>query len=70
MCRKSTAHLEGAIKAVNLLVQQKMLFKPKDEVALVLFGTKGIQKLKSFVSHTYSLDNKPYRFRNKQSLGR
>ena len=37
----NTTPLEGAISAVNLFVQQKMLFKPKDEVGVVLFGTEG-----------------------------
>ena len=41
MVGNSTADLEGAVKAVNLFIQQKILFKPKDEVGLVLFGTEG-----------------------------
>eukprot|EP00011_Vannellida_sp_DIVA3-517-6-12_P007195 CAMPEP_0114621812 /NCGR_PEP_ID=MMETSP0168-20121206/9418_1 /TAXON_ID=95228 ORGANISM="Vannella sp., Strain DIVA3 517/6/12" /NCGR_SAMPLE_ID=MMETSP0168 /ASSEMBLY_ACC=CAM_ASM_000044 /LENGTH=721 /DNA_ID=CAMNT_0001833015 /DNA_START=11 /DNA_END=2176 /DNA_ORIENTATION=- len=36
----NTTPLEGAVSAVNLFVQQKMLFKPKDEVGVVLFGTE------------------------------
>eukprot|EP01102_Stenamoeba_stenopodia_P012456 TRINITY_DN3947_c0_g2_i1.p1 TRINITY_DN3947_c0_g2~~TRINITY_DN3947_c0_g2_i1.p1 ORF type:complete len:754 (+),score=228.50 TRINITY_DN3947_c0_g2_i1:208-2469(+) len=41
MCEGSSVRLEGAVKAVTLLVQQKLLFGPKDEIGVVLFGTKG-----------------------------
>ena len=37
----STENLEKAIQTVSLLVQEKILFKPKDEIGLVLMGTKG-----------------------------
>ena len=33
--------LAAAIKAVSLLIQQKLLFGQKDEIGLVLFGTQG-----------------------------
>ena len=33
--------LAGAVKAVSLLIQQKMLFGQRDEIGLVLFGTSG-----------------------------
>ena len=35
----SPTRIESAVKAVKMLVQQKLLFKPKDEIGLVLFGT-------------------------------
>lgn len=38
--RNNTAPLEGAAKAVNLLVQQKLLFGKNDEVGVVLLGTR------------------------------
>ena len=41
MCQESTEKLESAIETVNLLLQQKILFKPKDQVGLVLFGSTG-----------------------------
>jgi ATP-dependent DNA helicase 2 subunit 2 len=41
--KKSTELLEGAIKAVTLLVQQKILYSSKDELGLVLFGTNKTQ---------------------------
>jgi hypothetical protein len=36
-----SSNLESAIKAVNLLAQQKCLFGKNDEIALVLVGTQG-----------------------------
>ena len=42
MCEGSTKKLEDSIQAVKLLVQQKMIFKKKDEIGLVLFGSDGI----------------------------
>eukprot|EP01112_Ceratiomyxa_fruticulosa_P013430 TRINITY_DN3779_c0_g1_i1.p1 TRINITY_DN3779_c0_g1~~TRINITY_DN3779_c0_g1_i1.p1 ORF type:complete len:745 (+),score=163.09 TRINITY_DN3779_c0_g1_i1:333-2567(+) len=36
----TTTPLEGAIKAVTLLVQQKILYSPKDEIGLITFGTQ------------------------------
>jgi ATP-dependent DNA helicase 2 subunit 2 len=35
-----TYPLEGAVRAVGLLLQQKLLFSRQDEIGLVLFGTK------------------------------
>ncbi len=49
--------IEWAIKAMVLLVQQKILFKPKDDVALVLFGTKGLISTK----HAPSFSSLPSR---------
>jgi ATP-dependent DNA helicase 2 subunit 2 len=33
------SRISSALKAVSMLVQQKLLYKPKDEIGLVLFGT-------------------------------
>lgn len=40
MSEGPSAALEGGIKAVSLLVQQKLLYRKRDEVALVLCGTE------------------------------
>lgn len=40
MGKSGPTYLEAAIKAINLLVQQKMLFGKHDEIGLVLFGTQ------------------------------
>ena len=33
--------LSHALKSVDMSIQQKMMFSPKDEVGIVLFGTEG-----------------------------
>jgi hypothetical protein len=37
----TTSGLEQAVKAVELLVQQKLMHPSRDELGLVLFGTRG-----------------------------
>jgi hypothetical protein len=37
--------LEQAVKAVELLVQQKLMHPSRDELGLVLFGTRGTLSL-------------------------
>eukprot|EP01094_Clydonella_sp_ATCC50884_P012155 TRINITY_DN2207_c0_g1_i1.p1 TRINITY_DN2207_c0_g1~~TRINITY_DN2207_c0_g1_i1.p1 ORF type:complete len:785 (-),score=247.92 TRINITY_DN2207_c0_g1_i1:306-2513(-) len=40
MTAGGTSRLEAAVKAVHMLVQQKILFKPKDDIGVVLFGSE------------------------------